>query len=904
MRSAKTTKKISNITLYLGLIPVLLLIATISLLHLVFHNYPIARIVFDPPLLVLILNTIFLCIALYVVSYRAMKSYLLNGSPTILFLGCGTLSLGTGSLLAGWLVGPSGTNVLVTVHNTTALIAAMFSMAGTVANVLEWPPEDDPKQRRRLLLIYYISIVIFSAATALAAVLNITPPFFEQGVGPTHLRQAVLISALWLFVISSAAMMIRFAEKGMQFLYWYSLALMLLALGMGGIFLQPAVGSPIGWAARIAQYLAGIYFLAAIIAALRDAKTQGVTFNDVIADVFHQSERKIAAILNSMTDCHYELDKEWRFTRINDRALAYFGKNREDFIGRNYWDALSAPRNNTFEEHFAKALSEGVSVHFDLPSAAVPGKWAEMHAYPTDEGLSVYFRDITERKQTEKDLRESEDRLRFALETSHTGAWDLDLVGHSAYRSLEHDKIFGYSELLPQWTYEMFIDHVLPEDRAYVDAKFHHATDTLGDWSFECRIRRADGKIRWIWAAGRHRTDGDGGLHRMAGIVQDITERKRAEDDLRRSENRLNILIKNIKSGVSLIDDTGKFSIVNPTFLQMFGLKDGETIKSVNDQNWGDWQVFESDGTLLHVDEHPVRKVVLTGKSVVNKFVGVRLPSGGDLIWMLVSADPILRPDGSIESIICTYHDVTERKYVEDVLKEQTRQLEEVNKEMESFSYSVSHDLRAPLRAIEGFSRIILRRQEHRLDEDGKRQLQVIIDNVKKMGELIDDLLTFSRLGRQEVTKLNLNVDELIHEIWGELVTIDSGRAMTLKMEPMPVLLGDRALIRQVYVNLLGNAAKFARGRNPTVIEVGSCIKNGEPVYYVRDNGIGFNMKYYDKLFGVFQRLHSDAEYEGTGIGLALVQRIIHRHGGRVWAEGEVNKGATFYFALPQKEID
>ncbi|MDQ5988654.1 MAG: Adaptive-response sensory-kinase SasA [Syntrophus sp. SKADARSKE-3] len=242
------------------------------------------------------------------------------------------------------------------------------------------------------------------------------------------------------------------------------------------------------------------------------------------------------------------------------------------------------------------------------------------------------------------------------------------------------------------------------------------------------------------------------------------------------------------------------------------------------------------------------------------------------------------------------------RDHLEELVKQRTCQLEAAYKELEGFSYSVSHDLRAPLRAITGYSQMILKKQEEQFDEETRRRFQMITDNAEKMGRLIDDLLAFSRLGSQAVAKTSLDMEELVGEVWQELRNINPGREMILKIDPMPAVCGDRALIRQVYSNLLGNAVKFTQGKKPTVIEVGSFIKDGETVYYIRDNGIGFDMKYYDKLFGVFQRLHHDAEYEGTGIGLALVQRIIHRHGGLVWAEGEVGMGATFYFTLHRKE--
>ena len=229
--------------------------------------------------------------------------------------------------------------------------------------------------------------------------------------------------------------------------------------------------------------------------------------------------------------------------------------------------------------------------------------------------------------------------------------------------------------------------------------------------------------------------------------------------------------------------------------------------------------------------------------------------------------------------------------------------LEAANKELESFSYSVSHDLRAPLRAIDGYSRMILKKQGERFDEETLRQFNMIRDNVQTMGRLIDDLLAFSRLGKQEMSKTSLDMEGLIRDVWQNLLAANPGRNMTLHIEELRPGMGDRSLIREVFSNLLGNAVKFTRSREDNAeIEAGSRSKDGETVYYVRDNGVGFDMKYYNRLFGVFQRLHTTDDYEGTGIGLALVQRIIYRHGGRVWAESKADEGACFSFTLPRAD--
>jgi PAS domain S-box-containing protein len=233
-------------------------------------------------------------------------------------------------------------------------------------------------------------------------------------------------------------------------------------------------------------------------------------------------------------------------------------------------------------------------------------------------------------------------------------------------------------------------------------------------------------------------------------------------------------------------------------------------------------------------------------------------------------------------------------------ITEHTKQLEAANKELESFSYSVAHDLRAPLRAIDGYARMILKKHGDKFDEDALNKFSTIRSNTHMMGQLIDDLLSFSRLGKKHISLTIPDMDAVVRDVWKEMQVINPNRNMVLTVNCVPPGYGDRALIKQVYLNLLFNAVKFTKYRDAAHIEAGGYTDGNEGVYYVRDDGVGFDMKYYDKLFGVFQRLHNPDDFDGTGVGLAIVQRIIHRHGGRVWAEGKVNEGATIYFTLPQ----
>jgi signal transduction histidine kinase len=250
-------------------------------------------------------------------------------------------------------------------------------------------------------------------------------------------------------------------------------------------------------------------------------------------------------------------------------------------------------------------------------------------------------------------------------------------------------------------------------------------------------------------------------------------------------------------------------------------------------------------------------------------------------------------------------HDITERRRVAGELQRRGELLEAANKELEAFSYSVSHDLRAPLRHIDGYAALLYKSVEHSLNDKAARYLQTISDSAKQMGQLIDDLLVFSRMGRQEMLHTAVNLDQLIKNILSDLRLDLQGREISWTIAVLPEVQGDPAMLRQVFMNLIANAVKFTSTRPIATIEIGvEHPSSTEIVLFVRDNGVGFDMQYAPKLFGVFQRLHRADEFEGTGIGLANVRRIVHRHGGRTWAEGVPDKGATFYVLLPMRRRD
>jgi PAS domain S-box-containing protein len=442
-----------------------------------------------------------------------------------------------------------------------------------------------------------------------------------------------------------------------------------------------------------------------------------------------------------------------------------------------------------------------------------------------------------------------------------------------------------------------FIEFVHPEDQPAALAAFREIGRREGVRVITNRIRCKVGTYRWLeWKyllRGEH----------IYAAARDITDRKRTEDELRESRAMLETVLNTIPARVFWKDRDSKYLGCNQSFARDAGFASPADIIGRDDHQMG-WaeqaQLYRSDD----------RAVMETGKTKLNYEEPQSTPDGGR-IWLRTSKIPLRDLDGNIRGLLGTYEDITGNKRSEEEIRTlnaeleqrvalRTAQLEAANKELEAFGFSVSHDLRAPLRAIDGFTRILEEDYGPLLDEEGRRLCGVVRENARRMNQLIDDLLGLSRLTRAEMEFLSNDMQSMVESVFLELTVPETRNRIDFQTAPLPPATGDPILLRQVWTNLIANAIKFSSKRAQPKIEIGCQHSPEEDVFFIRDNGAGFDGQYAGKLFGVFQRLHTTAEFEGTGVGLAIVQRIIHRHGGRVWAEGEVNQGATFYFTLPR----
>ena len=367
----------------------------------------------------------------------------------------------------------------------------------------------------------------------------------------------------------------------------------------------------------------------------------------------------------------------------------------------------------------------------------------------------------------------------------------------------------------------------------------------------------------------------------------------------------LQSVLDSIGEGLVAADETGKFILWNPAATKIVGMGAANVPPELWNDHYGTY--LPDTVTPFPPEQNPLLRAIRGEACTVEMYVRNTEHETG--VWIESSGNPLKNSDGASRGGVVAFRDVTQRRIdereirklndeLEEKVAQRTRQLEAANHELEAFTYSVSHDLRAPLRHIGGFSRILIEDFGPTMDPEARHHLQRIEEGTHRMGLLVDELLNLARVGRHTLNLQVTSLNALIEEVVSLLQPEAEGRAVTWKISVLPAVKCDPVLIKQVFQNLIANALKFTRPRERAIIEISHREKNGQVVIEVRDNGVGFNMKYMDKLFGVFQRLHRAEDFEGTGIGLATAHRILHKHGERIWAEAELDKGAAFFFTL------
>ncbi|MCC5666266.1 PAS domain S-box protein [Nostoc sp. CHAB 5784] len=641
-----------------------------------------------------------------------------------------------------------------------------------------------------------------------------------------------------------------------------------------------------------------------------------ITNRKQMEEALRQRETELRLITDTLPVLISFVDSEQRY-RFNNRAYQeWFGHSTAEVYGKYLWEVLGESAYEVLRPYVEQVLAgEQVTFESQVPYKDGGTRYINAIYVPqfnkegTVEGYAALITDISkqqaalrDRNQAEAALRESEARFRQMADTAPVLVWMsgtdklcnyfnkpwLDFTG----RTLEQEMGNGWAE------------GVHPDDLQRCLDTYINAFDARQNFKMEYRLRHNDGEYRWVFDTGVPRFAPTGEFLGYIGSCVDIHDRNLAEETLRDSEERYRILTEVSPQAIWMGDRDGGISYCNQYWFDYSGL----TMEQTSGYGWID---------IIHPDDRDrVFKTSIEAVANATNYeaeIRFRRVSDGSYRWHIVRGLPFRDAAGQIIKWVGIASDIHDRKVAEAALQqlnemleqriqERTAQLEAANKELESFSYSVSHDLRSPLRHIAGFIELLQKRHSSTttLDEASQRYLKIIAETSKQAGILIDELLTFSRMGRTEMRYININMEQLVEEIKRDLQIQTRKRTINWHIESLPEVQGDPSMLRLVLRNLIDNAVKYSQTRNPAEITVGSTENENEVVFFVQDNGVGFNMQYVHKLFGVFQRLHSDPKFEGTGVGLANVQRIIHRHNGRVWAESVVDSGATFYFSLPK----
>jgi len=614
------------------------------------------------------------------------------------------------------------------------------------------------------------------------------------------------------------------------------------------------------------------------------------------------SEERYRRLVDTANEGIWTINAEGRIDYVNRRMAEMLGYSVEEILDRHIFEfmdevsrSLWQPKHDVIAQNDLRfRRKDGTNLEAIVstnPILTEKGKFL---------GTLATIADVTKRKQAEEALRESQQIFESFMSNSPTTAYIKDEQGRYIYvnRRIEHLFNRKRADWIGKTDFDLFPVETAKQRRDN-DLAVLAADKTV---EVQETLLHDDGEHDWM--SLKFPVEHTSGGKLLAGMSLDITSSKRAETALRQSEERYRTLVAALTSVVWTTDAEGAFVTPQPSWSAYTGQSWPEQA------GWGWAEALHPDDR-EQVNEAWTRS--LLHRTIYELEARIWHAKSGKYRYYLSRAVPLLNPDGTVREWVGTITDIDDRKQAESEIKqitetlelrvqERTAQLEAANKELESFSYSVSHDLRAPLRHISGFVDLLQKRvgSTKALDETSHRYLKTIAETAKKAGILIDDLLAFSRMGRAEIRYSTINTEQLVREVQRDMEMEINGRTIIWQVEKLPEVQGDLSMLRLVLQNLIGNAVKYTQTRPQAEIKIDSTSNEHEVVFFICDNGVGFDMRYLHKLFGVFQRLHSVEQFEGTGIGLANVRRIIHRHGGRTWAEGAVEEGATFYFSLPK----
>ncbi len=736
----------------------------------------------------------------------------------------------------------------------------------------------------------------------------------------------------------------------------FSIALAILL----ALWLQRLISGPIKAVTKVAHEieLQGAHHLRAPVTSDDEVGKLALSFNAML-DALEATKReqqkssyRFRSLIESTAAIPWEMDLgSRRFTFVGHQASEVFGFSIDRWYEEGFWDKHIHPDDAQDAAYYsASAIEQGEDYQQEYRMQAANGHtiWIHNDVQVIKKNhkpvrLQGFMFDIDERKRREEAIQnitvgvsaqigeaffpQMTEQLAKVFEAKYTFVGLLDkntpntvrtialcidgeIVDNLSY-DLEHtpcEHVMGRTENYaaicahPRDIQSLFPDNQMLVDlgvQSYIGAPL---TDAQGD-PIGLLVLMDDKPLK--------------GTEEVENILTIFSTRAAAELERLHSEQalrKLSLAVEQSPNAVAIMGPKGKLEYANPAFYRISGYSEAEAISVIPNLLSSELTNADIHAQLWHTIE-----AGLTWRGEL-----LNQNKQGETYWVFATISPITNTKGQITHFLSTEADISERKSMEEELRQHREELEELveqrtmqlksaNKELESFSYSVSHDLRSPLRSIFGFSKILLEDYNEVLDDEGQNLLNRVIDNSQHMSELIDGLLALSRLGREALKKVTVDIDDVVQRVIEDLQEADKQRSVTISLAPLGEVVADKRLLSAVFENLIENAWKYSAKTENAHIEIGKLLmepektasaeKSSETVYFVKDNGAGFDMAYVDKVFGTFQRLHKQKDFEGNGIGLATVQRIIHRHQGRIWAEAEIDKGATFYFTLGVSRI-
>jgi PAS domain S-box-containing protein len=679
-------------------------------------------------------------------------------------------------------------------------------------------------------------------------------------------------------------------------LYWL-FAAFILACGATHFLDAVAFWIPLYRLNALLRFVTGViswvtvFYIVRNLPLIASLRPQSELESEISAYKFALDESAIVAIT----------DQKGIITHVNHNFCKISRYSREELIGQDHRIINSGYHPKDFIRNIWTTIASGNIWKGELRNRAKDGSiyWVDTTIVPflNDKGKPYQYvairSDITERKAAEQ----QQILLASIINSSDESIISIDKNTRITSWNKGAESLFGYSR---EEALGSYISILIPPD-IMADELTMLGTIVQGAYVKQYETLRVckDGKLVQISLNVSPMKDPEGRIMGASAIARDITERLKAEKKLRESENIYKNIATSIPGAViAILDQDYRYQLVEGSdMLKQLGFDRegliGRHIKEVIPEEF--YPEFVDSLQRVFKGESVTMDVTQPEFDLTIRFVPLQNEHEEVYAVMSVSID--------ITELKRAQRDISElNKGLEHKVEERTAELATVNKELESFTYSVSHDLRAPLRIIDGFTDILVTDCSSELGQEGNRMLKIIVDNTRRMGQLIDDLLNLSHMGRQALIMARVDMQALMQVALDEQLALSKNKALTVSSDPLLPSICDKRLVRQVWANLLSNALKYSHKKELPAIHISSFKSAGEVVYSVRDNGVGFNMKYAPKLFGIFQRLHKISEFEGTGVGLALVHRIISKHGGTVWAESEPGNGATFFFSLPSKK--